>query len=83
MKICNAFDLTNTQLFRTLMRVNLGGDTFTVGALCICTLCTFLGPPLLVILSFWVPVKDNYAIDTWQWAQAAQLSCRNFIVISS
>jgi len=26
-------------------------------------------------------MKDNCVIDTWQWAQAAQLSGRNFIVI--
>jgi len=28
-------------------------------------------------------MKDNCVIDIWQWAQAAQLSGRNFIVISS
>jgi len=28
-------------------------------------------------------MTDNCAIDTWQWAQAAQLSGRNFIVIFS
>jgi len=28
-------------------------------------------------------MKDTCVIDTWQWAQAAQLSDRNYIVISS
>jgi len=28
-------------------------------------------------------MKDNFVIDIWQWAQATQLSGRNFIVISS
>jgi len=35
-----------TQIFKTLMRVNLGGGPFKVGSLCICTLCSFLRPPL-------------------------------------
>jgi len=49
MKNCNAFDLTRRQILKTLARDNLGGGAFKVwGALCICTLCTFLRPPLLL-----------------------------------
>jgi len=48
MKNCNAFDFTHKQIFKTLMRDNLGGGPFKVGGLCICTLCTFLRPPLIV-----------------------------------
>jgi len=47
MKNCNAFDFTHNQIFKTLTRDNLGGGgPLKWGALCICTLCTFLRPPL-------------------------------------
>jgi len=39
-------DFTHKQIFKTLTRDNLGGGTLKWGALCICTLCTFLRPPL-------------------------------------
>jgi len=47
MKNCNAFDVTHKQIFKTLTLDNLGGGPpLKWGALCICTLCTFLRPPL-------------------------------------
>jgi len=51
-KNCNNFDFTHKPRFKTLMHDTLGrGRAFIainqVGALCICTLCTFLRLPLV------------------------------------
>jgi len=50
MKNCNAFEFSHKQLLKTLMRDSLGGGSLKWGegaGLCICTLCTFLRPPLV------------------------------------
>jgi len=41
----NAFDFTHKQIVKSLT-YNLGGGPLKWGPLCICTLCTFLRPPL-------------------------------------